>query len=69
MDFSKFKMTPRSEMKEHMYKCSLCGEEAWYALKLPEHMHKGHLMMGFRRRCRGTLEWQKERPMYPTEEG
>jgi hypothetical protein len=65
VDFAKLKLMPRSEQKEHLFRCNKCGEECWYTLELPEHMREGHLIGGIGRRCRGWLEYIASRWAHP----
>lgn len=64
MNFKNFKLTPRHEQKEHLYRCTKCTEETWFIVKLPDHMLSGHHQRNLNW-CTGLLVWKAERVRYP----
>lgn len=56
MNFSKFKCTPREDRKQYLYRCTLCGEEVWFSILLPQHLEKHERKRDVGPRCGGRWE-------------
>jgi len=65
VDFKKLKLKKQRDKKDYLYRCSGCGEEAWYVLVLPEHLRQEHHRDGFQKKCRGVLILIDERWAHP----
>ena len=63
MDFENFKPPPKVDC---LYRCEACGEEDWYAVRMPDGWkHESNRGM---RRCGGLLLLIEERPGEATTE-